>query len=354
MVDGGMLASEKIGSDDQKRGIMDEIKDFIQSNKWVLVGIALVVGITLGVVYAWAINPVEWVDGVPAQLRQDLRVDYLRMVIDSYSVNLDPEVAKERYESLGETRGEILAIVGEDPREVKPADLQKFQALVAVESPTEETTPEETSEAGLTASKLIVPALVVTVAFGLLLVGAIFLRRRMESSEPDITPAEHRMGLVEEEIGVDEAPITEQPLATFRTTYTIGNDAYDDSFSIEGATGDFLGECGVGIGDVIGVEDPQKVSAFEVWLFDKNDIQTVTKVLMSRYAFNDEETNNRLSAKGDPVEAESGGMVTLETASLKVEIRVVDMSYGEGALPPESFFDRLTVELSAWPVGVGY
>jgi len=337
----------------KKRGIMDEIKDFIQSNKWVLVGIALVVGITLGVVYAWAINPVEWIDGVPAQLRQDLRVDYLRMVIDSYSVNLDPEVAKERYESLGETRGEVLAMVGEEPHEVKPADLQRFQALVAVESPTEDTTPTETGEAGLTASKLLLPAFLVTVAFGLLLVGAIFLRRRMES-EPEITPVESFMRVAEEEIGVDESPITEQPLATFRTTYTIGNDAYDDSFSIEGATGDFLGECGVGIGDLIGVEDPKKVSAFEVWLFDKNDIQTVTKVLMSRYAFNDEESNNRLSAKGDPVEAESGGMVTLETASLKVEIRVVDMSYGEGALPPESFFDRLTVELSAWPAGVVY
>ena len=353
MVDGGVLASDKIGSYGQKRGIMDEIKGFIQSNKWVLVGIALVAGITLGVVYAWAINPVEWIDGVPAQLRQDLRVDYLRMVIDSYSVNLDPEVAKERYEGLGETRGEVLALVGEEPGEVKPADLQRFQALVAVESPTEETTPTETGEAGLTASKLLLPAFLVTVAFGLLLVGAIFLRRRMES-EPEITPVEPIMGLVEEEIGVDESPIAEQPLATFRTTYTIGNDAYDDSFSIEGATGDFLGECGVGIGDLIGVEDPKKVSAFEVWLFDKNDIQTVTKVLMSRYAFNDEETNNRLSAKGDPVEAESGGVITLETASLKVEIRVVDMSYGEGALPPESFFDRLTVELSAWPAGVGY
>ena len=353
MVDGGVLASEKIESDDQKRGIMDEIKGFIQSNKWVLVGIALVVGIMLGVVYAWVINPVEWIDGVPAQLRQDLRVDYLRMVIDSYSVNLDPEVAKERYESLGETRGEVLAMVGEEPGEVKPADLQKFQALVAVESPTEVTTPSETEEAGLTASKLIVPALVVTVAFGLLLVGAIFLRRRMEG-EPEITPVEPMMGLAEEKIGIDESPIAEQPLVTFRTTYTIGNDAYDDSFSIEGATGDFLGECGVGIGDVIGVEDPKKVSAFEVWLFDKNDIQTVTKVLMSRYAFNDEETYNRLSSKGDPVEAESGGMLTLETASLKVEIRVVDMSYGEGPLPPESFFDRLTVELSAWPAGAGY
>ncbi len=86
------------------------------------------------------------------------------------------------------------------------------------------------------------------------------------------------------------APPAQDPLATFRTIYTLGDDLYDDSFSIESASGDFLGECGVGIGDMVGVGDPKKVSAFEVWLFDKNDIQTVTKVLMSRYAFNDDTT----------------------------------------------------------------
>ncbi len=69
---------------------------------------------------------------------------------------------------------------------------------------------------------------------------------------------------------------------------------------------------------------------------------------MSQFAFNDEESRTRLSAKGDPVLAESGGLISLETASLRVEVRIVDMSYGEGALPSESFFEHLTVELQAW------
>jgi hypothetical protein len=86
-------------------------------------------------------------------------------------------------------------------------------------------------------------------------------------------------------------------------------------------------------------------------LFDKNDIQTVTKVLMSRYAFQDGATHNRLAAKGDPSLAESGGVIYLQTASLEVEARVVDLVYGEGALPPESFFERATIELRAWSRG---
>ena len=32
-----------------------------------------------------------------------------------------------------------------------------------------------------------------------------------------------------------------------------------------------------------------------------------------------------------------------------VEARVIDLAYGSGALPPNSFYERLTVQISAWP-----
>ena len=77
------------------------------------------------------------------------------------------------------------------------------------------------------------------------------------------------------------------PVAQYVTTYVIGDDLFDDSFSIDSPSGEFLGECGVGISETIGVGDPKKVTAFEVWMFDKNDIRTVTKVIMSEHAFRD-------------------------------------------------------------------
>jgi hypothetical protein len=128
-----------------------------------------------------------------------------------------------------------------------------------------------------------------------------------------------------------------------------GDDLYDDSFSIDSPSGEFLGECGVGISDTVGVGDPKKVTAFEVWLFDKNDIQTVTKVLMSEHAFNDQNIRQRLASKGEPVLIEAGKHLLLETATLQLEARVVDMNYGQGALPENSFFERLTLELAVWP-----
>ena len=67
------------------------------------------------------------------------------------------------------------------------------------------------------------------------------------------------------------------------TTYRQGDDLYDDSFSIDSVNGEFLGECGVWVSRKLSVlRDPKKVTALEVWLFDKNDIQTVTKILMKR------------------------------------------------------------------------
>jgi hypothetical protein len=123
---------------------------------------------------------------------------------------------------------------------------------------------------------------------------------------------------------------------------------FDESFSIDSPSGEFLGECGVGISDTIGIGDPKKVTGFEVWLFDKNDIQTVTKVVMSAHAYNDLVTRQRLAAKGEPVLAEPGIETTLDTQTLRIGVRVAEMGYGDGALPPESFFDHLILELSVW------
>jgi hypothetical protein len=139
------------------------------------------------------------------------------------------------------------------------------------------------------------------------------------------------------------------PAAHFMTTYVIGDDLYDDSFSIDAQSGEFLGECGVGISDTIGVGDPKKVTAFEVWLFDKNDIQTITKVLMSSHAMNDPAIRQRLASKGEPLLVEAGQQVLLETATLQLEARVIELVYGQGALPAGSFFERLTLEIAVWP-----
>jgi hypothetical protein len=138
------------------------------------------------------------------------------------------------------------------------------------------------------------------------------------------------------------------PVAQFMASYKLGDDLFDDSFSIDAPSGEFLGECGVSISETVGVGDPKKVTAFEVWLFDKNDIQTVTTVLMSAHAFTDPAISQRLRAKGEPVQAERDREFVLDTQTLQLVARVVNMDYGEGAMPGESFFENLLLELAVW------
>jgi len=347
---------------------MNVVSDLLE-RKWVLGVGALVLGLALGVLYGWVISPVQWIDGESAQLREDLRVDYLRMVIDSYSLNQDENLAIARYETLREFAENTVEKVGADPGTVEAEALQNFQAVIgsfAVDVPED----ESPSSPGGGESDSILDTLIgiapyacgVVGVLALVGLGVYLVRRRIAGGEPvyeeesvyDQEPA-YEYDYEYDQTDVDSRLVqtlgSNEPIATFRSTYSLGDDLYDDSFSIEGPSGDFLGECGVGIGDIIGVGEPKKVSAFEVWLFDKNDIQTVTKVLLSSYAFQDQETLNRLATKGDPILAENGELFELTTESLRLEARIVDVTFGEGALPSGSYFERMAIELRAWKIG---
>lgn len=345
--------------------------------------VGFLIGLIVGLpILGWVVWPVKWTDAAPIHLRKDLQVDYLRMAIDSYIKNENGELAIQRWKDLGDAAPEALSEVQGTPAEANPADITKFGVLVQAPEATVEktvTTPEGATEqaANLDSPEnpplLSTPPVVTTptatkststltillgVMCGLtILIGAVLayllLLRNKKKQGTEVQ---------EEEEFEEEEPMPhtiaksdvqpkgeEPPVAQFMTSYSIGDDLYDDSFSIDAPNAEFLGECGVGISDTIGVGEPKKVSAFEVWLFDKNDIQTVTKVLMSPHAFNDPQIRQRLASKGEPVLMEAGKRILLETATLQLEARVVDMNYGSGALPPSSYFDRLTLELAVWP-----
>jgi len=138
-------------------------------------------------------------------------------------------------------------------------------------------------------------------------------------------------------------------LLSARSIYELGMDNFDESFSIE-EEGVFKGECGMGISEVIGQERPRKVVALEIWLFDKGDIRTITKVLASEHAYNDDTLRNRLSARGETFLAQPGMTLSLETATLALKAAVLEVEYGENEnMPPRSFFKKVSVALSARP-----
>ncbi|MCH7662630.1 MAG: hypothetical protein IH859_02020 [Chloroflexi bacterium] len=339
----------------QRRGLMQLLGD-----KRVLAGVTFVVGWMVGLfVFGWALTPLQWTDAGPQHLRADLQEDYVRMVVDSYNANENETLAVQRLNELGlERSAELLALIANNPGNQDIGKVQQLSALIGGQAgggqipdvggdlitSVEGGATEPTSGGGF--STFLIACVVIAV-LGVGAAGVLYFRRRSRTGDP--TTIMQAQEITRSAPQTDYVALGEsQPISQWMTTYLIGDDLFDDSFSIDTPAGEFMGECGVGIADTIGVGEPKRVSAFEIWLFDKNDIQTVTKVLLSEHAFNDDAIRERLTAKGDPEMSLPGHEVILETETLQMVARVVDMNYGAGALPDNSFFERMTVELAIW------
>lgn len=320
--------------------------------------LAFLVGWAIGLfIFGWNLTPVRYTGAGYQHLREQEQDKFLISMaelyaltkVDGYFVNVF-----STWDEADETICELAIDNG-----TNPAQQLKLNSLAAVlnegsgcaevaAAANEQLETEDADEGGRSTGATIALICGLLLVLGLI-VGAIFFlwQRRAQQPGEDDQP-----GLA----GPTESPVLEEtetdqqvtPLARFETTYVRGHDTYDDSFSIENADGDFLGECGVGLSETIGADMPKNVTALEVWLFDKNDIRTVTKVVMSDHAFFDEAIKAKLAPKGEPMLARPDDVIVLETASLIVNAEITEMEYGTGTLPPQSFFERITVELSAW------
>ncbi len=324
-------------------------------NPRALIGLAVMViaGFIVGFAIAWNIPAT---DLAPVHLQSGYRDYYLALVADEYSRTRDVGLARSK---LGaDNRGdkgywtskqaaEALRKLASAPGRPDKATLEELAAELE-----KGTAPGAQPPAAGGPSLALVGCLALVLILLVVVFFVVLLPRLREQAGLPKAPAPAAVRSAQATRAVEAtmwAGEAEKPLAQFVTTYEIGDDRYDTSFSIETATGDFLGECGVGISETIGEGSPDKVTAFEVWLFDKNDIRTVTKVLMSEYAYGDQSLRTKLAPKGEPELARPDATVELETASLKVRARVVELRYGLGELPDRSFFDRLSLELAAWP-----
>ena len=135
-------------------------------------------------------------------------------------------------------------------------------------------------------------------------------------------------------------------LIHYQSQYRVGNDMYDEVFSID--QGDtFRGECGIGIGETLNNTEPKAVTAFEVWLFDKDDIHTATWYLMSDFAMSNEGIYDRLQQHGRCEQIRKNAVYVLETETLQVELRVLELEYGTEMDEKNSYFTNVTFDVIA-------
>jgi hypothetical protein len=325
--------------------------DFVVAltKKLPIVPIALFIGgLMVGLLIGWVVAPVEFVDATPAYLRADLQEDYLRMAIDSYSVNQSPDLAVQRWLGLGEGAQQAYTNIQANPNGVDPAAIQSYGQVITT-ALSSQPPPVEDTTSSIAQNLLITGAIVLVL--GVLGAGGFYLYRLLgKRGTGEVTPTMQAVEISRkaEKTNFEQMGLA-PPITQTMTTYVLGDDLYDESFSIDTQAGEFMGEYGVGVSEAIGVGDPKKVTALEIWLFDKNDIKTATKVLMSNHAFNDPAIRARLEPKGELVIVEQQSQILLETATLQLLATVVDLEYGRGPLPDDSYFERITLELAIWP-----
>jgi hypothetical protein len=332
---------------------------FHKSVVWI--GISFLIGLILGLFIGWELWPTNYNNAAPNSLQSYFQLDYLRMIIDSYAVNGDANTALSRFNWLGENRMDLLNILHNDPL-MDQDRLLRFDALVSssyvagTEAPVSGTPVVETVNMQDVLSVLSILGIFIGGSIAVIIV--INLRRNRGTSPTKAQEAPSAEGALsletEEEIEdrsmPEEGPqeYENEPLERFVTTYAWGDDLYEDSFTINSPGGEFLGECGVGISEPIGVGEPRKITAFEVWLFDRKPSRTSTSVLMSQYAFQKDDLRANLAPRGNPVLAAPGADFWMETPGLQLRVVVRELQYGKGPLPQTSYFERLTLQLEVW------
>ncbi len=326
--------------------------------------VALLAGVVIGLFWAYVVSPAVYYDADPSTLHQSWQDEWVKLIADrnalaNFDVGENVTYLLSRVDEPLAIVDRLLATPGE---EANYAKLQAIRPFAEAAEATAVTAPSPSALGNILPyilGPLVVGILFVlgAIAYGMFigpnLVEPVVRRLRGEKTSADVQAMKAQVQAVKQAEAASKSDFSTStygpPLMQRMSTYILGHGQYDDSFSIEDEQKRFLGECGAEISETIGVGEPQRATALEVWLFDKDDfVRTVTKVFCSEHAFNDPGLRAKLELRGDLVLAQPGAIAVLETATLRIQARVVDIEYGPGPMPTRSFFQKLTLELAAW------
>ena len=326
----------------------------------------VVLAFVVGLLWAYMISPTIYYDGDPSQLEQGWQNEWVRLLADRYQAvasNSSPGAEFEQSMiNLLSAVDDPLGIV--DSQGIGDAG---FRQLAEQAQPVSKSPPPRPSLMGNLSPFLVGSIVLIVVSVIIALVGRLLiypnliepvvLRMRggvaaSDESTLRTIDAMRAARAAEAKAKESAAPVDAElgePVVRKMSVYLKGRGQYDDSFEIEDSNDMFLGECGAAIAETIGEGDPAKVTAVEVWLFDKEDfVRTMTGVFATEHAYNDPAIRSKLETKGDITLMRPGAEILLETNTLRMKATVVDMAYGEGPLPPNSFLENSTIEVAVW------
>jgi len=333
---------------------------------WGSVLFAFVTGLLIGwFAIGWGAWPVEWTNTDPVDLRQEAREDYLVLVANDYAITHDATTALRRlatWESPSDAGREIRELAAYRRAQGDLETAGRLEALAnELPLPTVEESPQPEEMAPPISPYLLRIGGAVLILVGIVAATIVLLRRQKPGAPEDRLregeelaetaakrpeerglPTAKQEGLMSKLIG---RPITRpMPLGEFEFVYTYEGPQgeFDRTITLE-KDDQYLGECGMGVASYLD-EHTQQVNALEVWLFDKSDIHTESKILMTPQAYNDEAMREKFAEKGELIPVEGKKSFTLEGHSLRARAEIEDAQYLPGE-PLESAFRRLAVRL---------
>ncbi|QPC80849.1 hypothetical protein G4Y79_14150 [Phototrophicus methaneseepsis] len=330
----------------------------------------LIVGLIIGMFWAYIVAPVQWAGGNPNRLNQGAQDQWIKMAAVGYDQQsfYDADQVGILLSQVDQPMQRIQQLI-----ETTQPGTADYNALVALQ--------EAVAGAGIAGTaapeapsaleqflQLAVPILLIALVFIVLtllwrllihpnLVQPLQDRIRMtrdaeyaatrRQQQAALKTMQEQRRLVEEmksssqddaELG---APVM-QSLSIFKR-----NVPYDDSKEIERktATGsDFLGQCGAVVAEAV---DPDPV-ALEIWVFDMASQQDKKKAFITPQASNDPSIQARLAADmdngaSDIIVAQPGSTLFIDTDALRLKATVssVDVS-------ADGRFENAQIQLQAW------
>lgn len=325
---------------------------------------ALIAGVIVGLFWAYVLSPAVYYDADPSSLHQSWQDEWVKLIADrnaaaNFDVSENVTYLLGRVDNPLEIVDRLIATPGE---EANVARLQAIRPYAEAAEATAVSAPSSSPLANVLPyifAPLIAAGVFILVAilYGMFikpnLVEPLQKRLRGEKTSADVQAMKAQVQAAKQAEATSKSDFKAsaygEPLMQRMSTYIFGHGQYDDSFSIEDDQKHFLGECGAEVSETIGVGEPQRATAIEVWLFDKDDfVRTVTRVFASEHAYNDPALRAKLELAGDLVVAQPGAVAILETATLRVQAKVVDVEYAASPMPAKSHFQKLTLELAAW------
>lgn len=118
--------------------------------------LALLLGLALGLGYAWILSPVHVVDAVPSALRADFKDQYRAVIAASYAANGDLSRAKARLALLGDSDS-YQALSGQAQRALASGDALQSYQLAQLASALQGLAPTANSSTPISSAATIPP-----------------------------------------------------------------------------------------------------------------------------------------------------------------------------------------------------